>query len=100
MRIIERQIKIIGLVFFLLISFSYCNSESPGKARPVVHTVEILQMKFIPAELIIGKGGKVVFINKDFVDHNITEQSNKTWSSSPLKPDDSWSVIIKENTNY
>ena len=64
------------------------------------HIIEIRNMKFIPSELIIKKGDTVVWINRDFFVHNITEFDDKRWKSSNLAKEESWSKVINENLNY
>lgn len=65
-----------------------------------MHLVEITQMKFNPAELKVKKGDKVVFVNHDLVTHDITEESKREWSSSPLAPDQNWVLVATGNVNY
>lgn len=63
-------------------------------------TVIIQQMVFTPAELYINAGDTVLWINKDIVTHNITEEATKEWSSSPLAAGQSWKMVVSKNTNY
>ncbi|WP_461489098.1 plastocyanin/azurin family copper-binding protein [Pontibacter sp. HJ8] len=72
-------------------------SESPA---PRGLTVEISQMKFSPAELLVKKGDTVTFLNKDMVTHDVTEASGKLWKSPPLAPGDSWRMVATQNTAY
>jgi plastocyanin len=81
--------------FFL----SSCATES----RQIVHklhTVEIKQMKFQPAELTIQKGDTVVWINHDIVAHDVTEEPGKTWTSSLIRPGESWRFTISQSADY
>ncbi|GAB2546463.1 plastocyanin/azurin family copper-binding protein [Rufibacter soli] len=71
-----------------------------GSVSPATHTVEIKQMKFVPAELTVRKGDKVVFLNKDIVMHNVTETSGKTWQSPKLAPGGSWTWLATKTTGY
>ncbi|WP_262493996.1 plastocyanin/azurin family copper-binding protein [Flavihumibacter solisilvae] len=52
-------------------------------------------MKFIPAELEVKKGDKVVFVNHDLVNHNVIDASGGKWSSSVLAPDCSFHPVMK-----
>lgn len=63
-------------------------------------TVEIKQMKFVPSELTLQKGDTVMWINKDFVLHDVTEENNKSWTSSPIAIGDSWSKVVTESADY
>src|ERR1044072_8498545 len=83
-------------VIFLLIS---CHS-TPGKTIHKVYNVEIKQMQFQPAELLVQKGDTVVWINHDIVAHDETEQAHKLWSSGPLAPGESWSLVVTQSADY
>lgn len=74
-------------------------SESESSGEPKVHTVEIAQMKFEPAVLNVRKGDKIIWINKDLVDHDITDQ-NKTWASSKLPGGASWNMVVTKSEAY
>ncbi len=65
-----------------------------------VHTVVIQQMKFTPAEIAVNEGDTVIWINRDIVDHNVTEEKNKEWSSSTLAPGKSWNMIVMKDADY
>ena len=86
-------------VLFSIFFLSSC-TLAPEKAAPKVYTVEIRQMKFQPAELKVQKGDTVVFINRDFVTHDVTEESSKSWTSSPLPVGKSWRLAVAKSSNY
>jgi plastocyanin len=79
--------------------FTSCTS-APEKAEHKVHTVEIKQMKFQPAELTVQKGDTVVWINQDIVAHDVTEESNKAWTSSLMPVGKSWSLVVTQSADY
>jgi plastocyanin len=87
-------------VFF----FNSCNdSTKKADAKKEVHrlhTVEIKQMKFQPAELIVQKGDTVVWVNNDLVPHDVTEELKKAWTSSLMPVGASWSMVVNESANY
>src|SRR5689334_23003779 len=88
--------------FFMLCSvllFHYCARETKRNV-PKLHTVEIKQMKFQPAELIVQKGDTVIWINNDIVAHDVTEQSNKEWTSSLMPVGQSWSLVVTQSADY
>ncbi len=69
----SKKITTLKAVIFLLCSvflLNSCDTETE-KITPKVHTVEIKQMKFQPAELIVQKGDTVVWINNDIVAHSL-----------------------------
>jgi plastocyanin len=78
---------------------SGCTSE-PEKAVPEVHTIVISAMQFSPAELTLQKGDTVIFLNKDLVVHDITQEPDKAWSSSNLSPGQSYRMAVRESSNY
>ena len=82
-------------VFFI----NSCANE-PEKRRPKSHTVEIKKMKFQPAELIVQKEDTVVWINNDILAHDVTEESNKRWTSELIPAGKSWSLIVTESADY
>ena len=64
------------------------------------YTVEIKQMKFVPQELELQKGDTVVFINRDLLTHDVTETPGKAWTSSPLSPNASWTMVAEKTSDY
>jgi plastocyanin len=82
-----------------VVFFIGCTSE-PEKRVPVVHTIVISAMQFNPAELTLQKGDTIVFINNDLVVHDITQEPDKTWSSSNLSPGQSFRMAVRESSNY
>ena len=57
-------------------------------------------MKFEPAELILSRGDTITWINKDFVDHDVSEEKSKTWTSSVIHPGKQWSNVIEKGADY
>ena len=90
----------IGAYFMFLILLLYGCVSSPGKKIHKLYTVEISQMQFQPSELTVEKGDTVVFINKDLLVHNVTDENNKSWSSSPLSTDKSYMLVCRASSNY
>ena len=64
------------------------------------HTVDIREMKFIPAELVVNKGDRIVFVNHDLVNHNVRGASGGNWSSSVLVPNATWTYKATESADY
>ena len=93
-----------------LVIFDRCSPPSqepvvkPGseKQKPVpeTYTVEIVQMKFSPAEINVKKGDQIVFVNRDMVAHDVTEESAKKWTSSVLQSGESWTLLVAESSKY
>lgn len=85
-----------GLSCLLLYS---CNTPV-AKTAPKLYTVEIKQMQFQPAELQVHRGDTVLFVNRDLVAHNVTEEAHKAWSSSALATGKSWKLVAAQSANY
>jgi plastocyanin len=75
-------------------------TDRPPKTTHKLYNIEIKQMQFQPANLTVNKHDTVVFINKDMVEHNVTEESNKLWGSPALGTGKSWTLVVKESSNY
>ncbi|MDQ6480634.1 plastocyanin/azurin family copper-binding protein [Dyadobacter sp. LHD-138] len=63
------------------------------------HTIEIKQMTFSPANIVVKKGDRIIFVNHDMVTHDITE-AKKAWSSAPLLIGKSWSMTVTQTAAY
>lgn len=66
---------------------------------PNNHIVTIKGMKFQPAELKINKYDTVTWVNNDFVDHDVIEQTG-AWNSSVLSNGKQWSRVIDRSADY
>ncbi len=70
------------------------------KPAPSLYIVQIEQMKFFPPDISVNTGDTIMWINNDMVAHDITEEKNKSWSSSLLQPGKSWKLVVKEGADY
>ena len=93
--ILKNSIFTLCIIFIL----NSCATETQ-KTIPKVHTVEIKQMKFQPAELIVQKGDTVVWINNDIVAHDVTEEPGKAWTSSVMPVGESWRLVVTQSADY
>jgi plastocyanin len=48
----------------------------------------------------VQKGDTVVFVNNDLVVHDITEQPDKSWTSSNLQPGQSYKIAVRSGSDY
>lgn len=67
---------------------------------PKTDTVVIYQMQFQPANLTVNKGDTVVWINKDLVSHNVTEDPAGSIKSDTLSTGDSFKLVPDHSFNY
>lgn len=85
----------LGLAVTTLFLMGYSKPD-----KPKTHTVEIYQMKFNPATLTVRKGDTVVWINKDYVAHDVTDEDDHSWTSDPLNKGEKWSKVIIKDEDY
>jgi plastocyanin len=78
----------------------YPLQKQQDQREPETHIVEIKQMKFEPEEVKVRRGDRVLWINKDITDHDVTERAKHAWASSPLKTGQSWSLLVTESVDY
>lgn len=65
-----------------------------------MYHVDIKQMQFQPAALTVAQGDTVIWTNHDIVTHDVTEEKNKLWTSGPLDPGKSWSMVVDKGADY
>lgn len=87
-----------ALVCFLVVLMGFTSPEDTVK--PTRHTVTIIKMKFNPANITIKKGDTVVWINKDFFQHDVTEMTSQKWTSKPLNQGETFSKVFNEDVKY
>ena len=85
------------LCFILLLNS--CTS-TPKETVHKLYNIEIKEMKFQPAEVTLQKGDTVVWTNRDIVTHDVTEEKSKVWTSGPLAPGKSWSLVVTKSADY
>lgn len=91
------------LCFVFLLNSCTTPEERAQKVQEPVHkvyNVDIRQMQFQPAALTVQKGDTVIWTNHDIVTHDVTEEKNKLWTSGPLAPGQSWSLVVTESADY
>ena len=78
-----------------------CGSSSPGppRAAPVTHRVEMKGFAFEPRDLTVAAGDSVVWTNRDFVPHTVTDDAGR-WDSGSVAPDSSWRTVVKAGGGY
>jgi plastocyanin len=84
----------LAFIAFLLGS---CSSK-PEKSK--VYTVEIKNMRFVPDDITVKKGDTIVWVNRDMIAHDVTEEGKKLWTSSVIPPGSSWKTEIVSAANY
>lgn len=89
----------VAILVTLLFMIS-CNSElQNSSAINKTDTVFIKQMQFSPAQLKVNKGDTVIFINNDYVSHDVTN-SSKEYYSDTIRVGSSWKLIPVNSSDY
>jgi plastocyanin len=83
-----------------LMLLSACKDEKTETPQNKSYTVKIAQMQFTPNSLTVNKGDTVVWVNEDYVQHDITDVKDKAWSSGPLDKGMKWSKVITKDEDY
>jgi plastocyanin len=65
----------------------------PVFAQEATITVEMTKFAFVPAEIEIKAGGRVVFVNRDLVPHTATAQ-DKSFDTGTLRKDESKEIAF------
>jgi plastocyanin len=92
--------QLISLIAVPMLLIGCSPSSGSQDNRRQKHTIEIAQMKFVPAELVVQPGDTVVFVNHDIVTHDITEAGSKEWTSSLLPADEQWTFVATKSADY
>lgn len=75
------------------------NESGVAKNNSQVDTVLIKDMQFQPAEIKVHNGDVVVWLNKDIVDHCVSELKS-TWKSEPIPSEKTWKKVITQSAEY
>ena len=80
----------------------YDIAQPPSKSgkRAETHIVRITQMKFVPDIVNVHKGDTIMWINDDLVEHDVTEQTLMSWTSSRLSPGTAWKMVATNSEGY
>ncbi|MEJ5961833.1 plastocyanin/azurin family copper-binding protein [Pedobacter immunditicola] len=89
-------------IFFMLMALTstLTSSCSSPPDRPKTYTVEIKDMKFVPEAITVKKGDTVLWVNRDIMNHDVTEEKTKAWKSSPISTGTSWKMEVTNDANY
>ncbi|MBN8835508.1 MAG: cupredoxin domain-containing protein [Sphingobacteriales bacterium] len=92
--------------FLCMLGLLACTSQkdSNKETQEAVHTattqkVVIENMQFNPGQVTLMPGDTVLFINKDIVAHNVTEE-NKAWASPNLPANQEFKIKVDTSFNY
>lgn len=92
------KVRLFGLIAITFVVLGYGCSPAPQK--PKLITVEIKDMKFVPDTVTVNKGDTVMWVNKDMVAHDVTEETSGTWRSGKLESGASWKLAVRNEANY
>src|SRR5688572_2755496 len=87
------------ILLLAIIGMASCSSKTE-KHIPRIHHVQIKNMKFEPAQIIVSKGDSIVWTNLDIVTHDVTEEKTKAWTSAPITMGKTWKMEAAKSTDY
>ena len=87
------------ILLVVIIGIAACSLETE-KRIPRIHHVQIKNMKFEPAQVTVSKGDSIVWTNLDIVNHDVTEEKTKAWTSGPITMGKVWKVEAAESADY
>lgn len=93
-------LAILVCTFILIAGFKNLDKLFDSNSNATTHTVTIFRMKYHPAQLNVKKGDTVIWINKDFVPHDVTEETTQKWTSKPFNQGEKWSKVVNEDVKY
>ncbi|HEV2551108.1 MAG TPA: cupredoxin family copper-binding protein [Stellaceae bacterium] len=79
-----------------LVALSLTASAAAGPGAS--HTVTIENMQFQPQELIVHRGDRIVWVNKDLFPHTVT--ADKIFDSGSIASNASWSYSARKSGEY
>lgn len=93
-------LAILVCTFILIAGFKNPDKLLDSNSNSTTHTVTIFRMKYHPAQINVKKGDTVIWINKDFVPHDVTEETTQKWTSKPFNQGEQWSKVVNEDVKY
>lgn len=93
-------LAVLVCTFVLIAGFKNPDKLLNSNSNATTHTVTIFRMKYHPAQLNVKKGDTVIWINKDFVPHDVTEETTQKWTSKPFNQGEQWSKVVNEDVKY
>lgn len=74
-------------------------AESAVSSEPATHTVTIENMRFSPDSLVVKRGDRVVWVNKDLLPHTATADA-KAFDSGDIPVEKSWTYTAAAQGHY
>lgn len=74
-------------------------AQHPGRAGGHAHTVLIENMSFEPQVLVVHRGDRITWVNKDLFPHTVTSAAGK-FDSHEIAPDASWTYVARKAGEY
>lgn len=69
-------------------------------SNSTIDTIVIEGMQFKPAEINMHPGDTLVWVNKDIVMHNVTDDPGQNWTSGDIEVGKTWMMIPATDMDY
>lgn len=90
----ERRLSILALLLtaVLLASSAEPAEQGHGESKIDNHMVRIVNMRFEPAELVVKRGSRIVWVNDDLFPHTATAMDD-AFDSGSIDASSSWTYV-------
>ena len=81
---------------FAVIADAAAADAAGADAKATTHTIVIDGTAFVPSNLAVKRGDRVVWINKDPFPHTVTA-TDKSFDSGTIEAGKSWQLVLSRN---
>lgn len=89
----KSRLAIESVLLTALLAVSRADAAEPDR------TVRIVSMQFAPAELVVKRGSRIVWINDDLFPHTVTSM-DKAFDSGSIAASASWTYVATRPGTY
>lgn len=87
------------LAALLVVSSADASESDHGEPGAENHTVKIVTMRFEPAELVVERGSRIIWINDDLFPHTVTAMDD-VFDSGSIAASASWTYVPTQPGTY
>jgi plastocyanin len=76
-----------------------CAAIAAAAPRPATHTITVENMVYSPARLVVHRGDRIVWVNKDLFPHTASARGG-AFDSGAIATDGSWSYVAATSGDF
>lgn len=88
-----------GCALLCVAATSVAHADTRKAEVRKTHIVTVASMQFSPQSLVVRRGDRIVWVNKDLFPHTATADS-KVFDSREIVPEASWAYVVEESGDY